>query len=957
MARLASVSLTPRPRRERSVPSTPPAKSHVSPGGGDAYFDSADEVEGEGEQPTLPPVVTDHFHDQLLITSAASRAEPEEYAAAQQLQREYASSQPDREEGTRDRPLRSIRNRGAQATDYSIAQMLNLSASTSQPTQETVPISTSTRDATPNKGMKRRRGLPHERIESNAPSTSKTVMRDVSKRVAVDKAAKSTSSTGSSTRKLPRPQYIFQELPKGGPTLPRATPVKGPKLSDLDAPFAIRRARGRIALEEDHDADNVSLAPRTRQKATRKGKEKATDHLASDGGEDAGSSRTENKRRRLNDTAEAPASGTTRQKEPPKIMTRSRSKSKEPNQENGDTVLVDNSQPEPKQRVRRSEVDFLLRTSSDYAQSGPKDEPKKKRIEHGQRSNLRRPEPSIPEQPEDESGDSEDSDYRSLRKSKYSNEARSRAANHKSRKITSAGAGRKAQNQQRQESLEQEESLGRGEEEDYGMENTDQDDGAMQPRLPTEALRKRAHENHEPNKSSVQAQEPPYTTAASHRGPPDTEEPPSDEDGEGAANDWASRRRRGSPPDGDDSSDSVYRNAGEDPASSNDGSPGESDRDSQSEPDQRISDQASPELRRQKRLLRTMTEGLRELGVSRERGKVTKLDLPRDHPLRSAIVKTLVKLVLKIEDTCQKHVEEPENTTLHTEVERLLERISRSIKRLARSEDKEDQQVIEDVYAHGLPHLVRLLKSGFKFYTRDLFVASPALKQLMRLAALAEYLGKIARAWKARPPPGLNLVRPVRNKIVPAIRDIQRSIRFELEERDAQERRQRNRKADDESHLQLGERTKRNKEKNVEAIIANRRRILERLEEEKRRTDPRMRDAELRQGLHEAASALSPDDQSNGVESPDEEPPSPPQAPTGSTEWSPDELVALCLGLERFTGNDRYVRILNDAGQTGQPLENRDLDELFEKTKEMRADLVADLESHPGVLPDWIQSI
>lgn len=59
------------------------------------------------------------------------------------------------------------------------------------------------------------------------------------------------------------------------------------------------------------------------------------------------------------------------------------------------------------------------------------------------------------------------------------------------------------------------------------------------------------------------------------------------------------------------------------------------------------------------------------------------------------------------------------------------------------------------------------------------------------------------------------------------------------------------------------------------------------------------------------------------------------------------------------TDHDRFARILEEYGESGYHLQARNLDELFEKAREVKMDVVADVDLHPDgrEVPPWLLSV
>ncbi|KAI9840476.1 MAG: hypothetical protein M1837_001582 [Sclerophora amabilis] len=368
-----------------------------------------------------------------------------------------------------------------------------------------------------------------------------------------------------------------------------------------------------------------------------------------------------------------------------------------------------------------------------------------------------------------------------------------------------------------------------------------------------------------------------------------------------------------------------------------------------------------PTLRRQRELLRSTLAGVRELGVSREGGITTVHYFNRDLPLQDPVVITLVEEIGRAKETYESIQDDERDQQTSVRLDRRLKEVDAVISSIGttnKSHLEDAERTIQEIYAFCIPGLVRLLKIAFNTHRSDSQIESPALRQLSKIQGMILTLGKTAKAWKTKPRSSLNLVKPTRNRILRSVREMQKIIRAELQERNARAKSRRESAALDEYDEEREERIRHEEERNINEIIDRRRRIIERLAQVQDRTDPKGREKRHREFLvgSQLPSTLmvSTSPHSSQRRRPRTQLD---QLAIRDGRWEQTEVVALFQGLEQFTGHDRYTQILHHSGRPGQPLQHRDLDALFKKAKEMRADLLADMESHPGPLPPWIQSI
>lgn len=125
----------------------------------------------------------------------------------------------------------------------------------------------------------------------------------------------------------------------------------------------------------------------------------------------------------------------------------------------------------------------------------------------------------------------------------------------------------------------------------------------------------------------------------------------------------------------------------------------------------------------------------------------------------------------------------------------------------------EQSEVIQDIYAHAMPHLIYWLKAALSCrsdqYSQEEDVIS--LQEVIRLQDSILDLCQKARQWKAKPITDRPITNSTAQKINPYLRDIRRAFGQELERRERAVRQQSNDHALARSHAQRRERLERQK--------------------------------------------------------------------------------------------------------------------------------------------------
>lgn len=150
---------------------------------------------------------------------------------------------------------------------------------------------------------------------------------------------------------------------------------------------------------------------------------------------------------------------------------------------------------------------------------------------------------------------------------------------------------------------------------------------------------------------------------------------------------------------------------------------------------------------------------------------------------------TLVKKVKGIYRDLQQYQETDHDggDDLHEQLIEGLDNIGREIKRVSEKKaGNQKAEIIQDIYAHAIPHLVKLLEVALQCRTKD-YSKSHDTDALQEIIALQDDILELchkARKWEAKPLTTRPIIRPTSHKILPYLRDVRTAFQTELEERE-----------------------------------------------------------------------------------------------------------------------------------------------------------------------------
>ena len=140
------------------------------------------------------------------------------------------------------------------------------------------------------------------------------------------------------------------------------------------------------------------------------------------------------------------------------------------------------------------------------------------------------------------------------------------------------------------------------------------------------------------------------------------------------------------------------------------------------------------------------------------------------------------------------------------------------------------QKIIQDVYAHAIPHLVKLLDVALRCRTEEYSQQhdTQVLQELIQLQQIVSALCKKARAWKVKPITTRPIIQPTL-AIIPRLRDVRQAFQNELNERHRAERMKTAEKRRLRFVKKRDEGLRRQKEDIAKSILENRKRTAESL--------------------------------------------------------------------------------------------------------------------------------
>lgn len=184
----------------------------------------------------------------------------------------------------------------------------------------------------------------------------------------------------------------------------------------------------------------------------------------------------------------------------------------------------------------------------------------------------------------------------------------------------------------------------------------------------------------------------------------------------------------------------------------------------------------------------TVLNGAREVGMSKVKGAPVKKK-PKLETRRIRNMITLVKKVKGIYRDLQQYQETDHDggDDLHEQLIEGLDNIGREIKRVSEKKaGNQKAEIIQDIYAHAIPHLVKLLEVALQCRTKD-YSKSHDTDALQEIIALQDDILELchkARKWEAKPLTTRPIIRPTSHKILPYLRDVRTAFQTELEERE-----------------------------------------------------------------------------------------------------------------------------------------------------------------------------
>lgn len=265
-------------------------------------------------------------------------------------------------------------------------------------------------------------------------------------------------------------------------------------------------------------------------------------------------------------------------------------------------------------------------------------------------------------------------------------------------------------------------------------------------------------------------------------------------------------------------------------------------------------------------------------------------------------------------------------------------------------EDKRGRRTIQDIYAHGIPRLVRLL--GKAMTTRSSSYSmkdeEQSLQEMIRIQEGVISLCRRASLWKAEPETYIPIKGTTSNKIYPRLRKVRDAFRTELDNRREAKR-----------HRKFGA-----------ALKCQQVRAAEELEEE-RKSRQSEKERRRRQGAMDALNRLHLDRRLQ-QRLPPKEPPRMPQ--TSPDMWTKELTLELLRRLEEgyspvqpsmlfrekhhivtfsdiYAGTERYLHILS-----GPPLHNMLPEHVRQQALAMKPQMEK-VYRRDGIVPAWISSI
>ncbi|KAI9818822.1 MAG: hypothetical protein M1827_007643 [Pycnora praestabilis] len=404
------------------------------------------------------------------------------------------------------------------------------------------------------------------------------------------------------------------------------------------------------------------------------------------------------------------------------------------------------------------------------------------------------------------------------------------------------------------------------------------------------------------------------------------------------------------------------------------------------------------ELLGQRDLFNKIIEASKRVGIQQVKEK----EVHHSLKIKTCRVKNFVKLIKQATAQHEKLANmssEPsqEREALLDGIEETLETVQSHVADIR--EDKageKKKEMIEDIYAFGLPTCIMLLRSAFSCHACTDPIETPSLIVLLKFTGLIMKFGDTANSWVVRPDPNLTIVKPIRNSVLPRLRLMQRAFIDEYRRRMTEEKREHQERLVEENSRTAEEEEDRGAAEQNRMIRERRREISEDLAKKMKLYDYRARyaqrfpnasqshnqrnttdardieDAEVEEEGYVSINSLdNPIDRVNifgrrdgdrgaSHTTPDEESVEHGSRKLGNIAgWEELEMAALIDGLMEFSGSNRYHLLLNSYGKIGQPLQFRNFDEVVKKAKELKISLESIVDQHPekGPLAQWTLEI
>ncbi|KAI9884141.1 MAG: hypothetical protein M1823_004083 [Watsoniomyces obsoletus] len=353
--------------------------------------------------------------------------------------------------------------------------------------------------------------------------------------------------------------------------------------------------------------------------------------------------------------------------------------------------------------------------------------------------------------------------------------------------------------------------------------------------------------------------------------------------------------------------------------------------------------------------------------------------LDRDVELSARTIKKLVKTTTEAIAACRRLSEgtdgDIEDEPDEEELEDWLAHAEAIVKRLC-SKPLTGERTIVELYAHGIPQLVKLLDALFQHFKRK---DVPNFTGLDHLITLGHWILKCytlasdadsKKSSKSKWTAGYGVVRPVRNDIIPGLRKLckeLKKIRLRREQAVAEERRRKRREL---SNQKLDEQAQRKRIEHEEKVRERNRLIAQQARERSKavfgdRASGAKRVAPAREPLPDTVDypelprSRSPSADGGAMDDDEFRSVSADHPPNTRGGIEPAQEEALVEGLFEFQGPTRFMDILRKYGQRGQPLQSWDLDEIFHRAKEIKQNYLDNYEAKPSskAPAPWLVSV